>query len=140
MVSFTSWPLYSRRNNPRYPLSGMLGGSYLRSGLLEKKTLLPVRGSNVFVYSPKHTLYTLPARAELWACLGPDSLAGIAARYGLDGPAIESRWGRDFVHPSRPSLGPIQPHTMGTGFFPGVERPGRDADHPPHLEPMLKKE
>jgi hypothetical protein len=28
--------------------------------------------------------------------------------YGLDGPWIESRWGQDFTHPSRPALGPIQ--------------------------------
>ena len=36
---------------------------------------------------------------------------GIATRYGLDGPVIESRWGggRDFPHPSRPALGPTQP-------------------------------
>ena len=29
--------------------------------------------------------------------------------YGMDGPRIESRWGRDFSHPSRPALGPTQP-------------------------------
>jgi hypothetical protein len=29
---------------------------------------------------------------------------------------------------------------MGTGSFPGVKRPGRDVDHPPHLPPKLKKE
>jgi len=29
---------------------------------------------------------------------------------------------------------------MDTGPFPGVKRPGRDVDHPPHLEPRLKKE
>ena len=34
---------------------------------------------------------------------------GIATRYGLDGPGIESRWGRDFPHPSRPALKPTQP-------------------------------
>jgi hypothetical protein len=28
--------------------------------------------------------------------------------------------------------------TMGTGSFPGVKRPGRGADHPPLLAPMLK--
>ena len=33
----------------------------------------------------------------------------IETRYGLDGPTIESRWGRDFPHPSRPALGPTQP-------------------------------
>jgi len=30
-------------------------------------------------------------------------------RYELDGPGIESRWKQDFLHPSRPALGPIQP-------------------------------
>jgi len=29
---------------------------------------------------------------------------------------------------------------MGTGSFPGVKRPGRGVDHPPHLAPRLKKE
>ena len=32
------------------------------------------------------------------------------------------------------------PCTMGTGYFPGVNRPGRSLDHPPHLAPRLKKE
>ena len=59
--------------------------------------------------------------------MGRDSTVGIATRYGLDGPGIDSRWGRDFPQPSRPALGP----TMGTGSFPGVKRPERGADHPP---------
>ena len=29
---------------------------------------------------------------------GPGSVVGIATAYGLDGPGIESRWGRDFPH------------------------------------------
>jgi hypothetical protein len=33
--------------------------------------------------------------------MGRDSVVGIATRYGLDGPGIESRWGRDFSQPSR---------------------------------------
>jgi len=42
--------------------------------------------------------------------VGQDSAVGIATRYGLDGPGIETRWGwRDFPHPSRPALGPTQP-------------------------------
>ena len=36
------------------------------------------------------------------------SSVGIATRYGLDGPGIESWWGRDFSHLSRPALRPIQ--------------------------------
>ena len=37
------------------------------------------------------------------------SSVGIATRYGLDGPGIESRWRRGFMHPSKPALGPTQP-------------------------------
>jgi hypothetical protein len=44
---------------------------------------------------------------------------GIATRYGLDGPGIESRWGRDFPHPSRPTLGPTQPPIQ---WVPGLYR------------------
>jgi len=39
----------------------------------------------------------------------PGSSVGIATGYGLDGPRIESRWGRDFPHLSRPALRPTQP-------------------------------
>jgi len=35
-----------------------------------------------------------------------DSAVGIATGYGLDGPGIEFRWGRDFPHASRPALWP----------------------------------
>jgi len=40
---------------------------------------------------------------------GPGSSVGIETGYGLDGPGIEFRWGRDFPHLSRPALGPTQP-------------------------------
>ena len=40
---------------------------------------------------------------------GRDSSVGIATRYGLDGPGIESQWGWDFLLQSRPALGPTQP-------------------------------
>ena len=42
-------------------------------------------------------------------CMGRDGSVSIATRYGLDGPGIETRWGRDFPHPSRQALGPTQP-------------------------------
>jgi hypothetical protein len=37
---------------------------------------------------------------------GRDSSADIANRYGLEGPGIDSRWGRKFPQPSRPVLRP----------------------------------
>jgi hypothetical protein len=40
---------------------------------------------------------------------GPGSSVGVANDYGLDGPGIEFRWGRDFPHLSRPALEPTQP-------------------------------
>jgi hypothetical protein len=40
---------------------------------------------------------------------GPGSAVDIATDYGLEGPGIDSRWRRDFLHLSRPALGPIQP-------------------------------
>jgi hypothetical protein len=45
---------------------------------------------------------------QAWRC-GPGSVVSIATGYRLDGLRIESRWGRDFLHLSRPALGPIQP-------------------------------
>jgi hypothetical protein len=44
---------------------------------------------------------------------------GIATRYGLDGPGIDSRLGQDFPHPSRPALGPTQPPIR---WVPGLSR------------------
>ena len=62
---------------------------------------------------------------------GPGSVVGIATGYG---PRIESQWGRDFPHVSRPVLGPTQPLYNGYRVFPGgKERPVRDADPSPLL-------
>jgi hypothetical protein len=41
-----------------------------------------------------------------YSICGSGSVVGIATGYGLDGPGIESRWVRDFLHLSRPALGP----------------------------------
>ena len=70
-----------------------------------------------------------------------DMSVGIATRYGLDGPRIESQWGgRDFPHPSRPAPG-AQPasYKMGTGSSPGVKRPGRGVEHPPSSGAEVKE-
>ena len=47
--------------------------------------------------------------------VGRDSSVGIATRYGLDGPGIESCWGQDVPHLSRP--GHSASCTMGTESF-----------------------
>jgi hypothetical protein len=61
---------------------------------------------------------------------------GTVTRYGLDGPGMESRWGRDFPLPSRPALGPNQPPIQ---WVPGVKRPGSGADHPPSSSARVKE-
>jgi hypothetical protein len=72
-------------------------------------------------------------RAGYWYWAGRDSSVGIATGYGLDGPGIEFRWGRDIQHLSREVLGPTQPPVQWIlGLFPdGKERPGRDPDPSP---------
>ena len=53
--------------------------------------------------------------------LGRDSSVGIASRHGMDGSGIESRWRRDFPHPSRPTLesNPVS-YKMGTHPPPSI--------------------
>jgi len=56
----------------------------------------------------------------LFVCLRvcvPGSVVCIAIGYGLDGPGIESRWGRNFPHLFRPAVGPTQPPVQ---WVPGL--------------------
>jgi hypothetical protein len=70
---------------------------------------------------------------------GAGSSVGITTGYGLDGPGIESRWGRDFPHLSRPALGPTQPPVqLVPGLSPGIES-GRGVTLTPHPLLLQKK-
>ena len=57
-------------------------------------------------------------------------------------PEIESRWRRNFPHPFRPALGPIQPPIQRVpGLFLGGKATGAWRWPPtPHLAPRLKEE
>ena len=60
-----------------------------------------------------------------------DSSVGIATRYGLDGPGIESRWDPTFSAPLQTGPGAHPAScTVGTGSFPGVTPSGRGINHP----------
>jgi len=63
---------------------------------------------------------------------GRDSSVGIATRYGLGGPGIESWWGARFSAPVQtgPGAHPAS-YIMDTEVFPGVKWPGHLVDHPP---------
>ena len=70
------------------------------------------------------------------AFVGRDSAVGIATRYGLDGPGIESLWGARFSAP----WGPIVLLCNGKRFsFQFTKRPGRGVDHPPQPRAEVKE-
>ena len=65
--------------------------------------------------------------------MGRDGEVDTGIRYGLDGPGIESA-----PVQTGPGGHPAS-YTMGTGSFPGVNRPGRGVDHPPPSSAEVKE-
>ena len=60
--------------------------------------------------------------------MGWDNVDGMATRYVLDGPGIESRWGRGFTHLTRRALGPtLSAVKLIPGFFPILNPPPSSA-------------
>jgi hypothetical protein len=83
---------------------------------VEPKGLIIVASYHLYLGAPRQ------GRPETCGCTGQvnnlgspktdmerDNSVGIATCYELDGPGIESRWGRKFPNPSRLALGPTQP-------------------------------
>jgi hypothetical protein len=71
--------------------------------------------------------------------VGLDSSVGIATRYRLDGPGIESQQGE--ISPPVQTGPGAHPDTYTTGiqYFTGVKRPGRGVDHPPPSSAEVKE-
>jgi hypothetical protein len=66
-----------------------------------------------------------------------NSVVGTDTCYGLEGTGFEPRWVRDFPRTFTLVLGPTQ---RVTGFFFGVQRPGRGVDHPLTSDAEVKRE
>ena len=125
-------------------------GTELQSDVVERSRVPKTVSCTTCTYKTDNLNVTLNCRKAyvhkisillLWE--GRDSSVGIATRYGLESPEIESRWWRDFLHLSRPALGPTQPPIQLVPVLSpegGVKQPRRGLDHPLHLAPRLKKE
>jgi hypothetical protein len=73
-----------------------------------------------------------------WCCSQRGHLIFIF--YGLDGPGIEFRRGRDFLHLSRPALDPhINLYKGKWVCFLGVNWPGFGVNHPPPSNAEVKE-
>ena len=73
--------------------------------------------------------------------MGIDSTVGIATRYRLDGPGIESLVGGARFTASDQTAPGAHPasYTIGTAYFPGLKRPGRGIDHSPSSDEVKER-
>jgi hypothetical protein len=90
-----------------------------------------IRINTITIVYVQRSLRELPCLVTILCGLG--SSVGKATGDGLDGPWIESWWGRDFLHPFRLALGPTQLPVQWVPSFSrgGRKRLGRDTDPSP---------
>jgi len=131
---FTTRLFYPGGKKLLFPLNKKLGGIQRLSGrFVEKKAFTIVRYE--FIDHPVSGMYNHSTwwqtsghrHWEIWVInntVGRDSSGGIATRWGLYGPGIESRCGAKFSAPvhTDPEAHPAS-YTMGTGSIPVVKRP-----------------
>ena len=95
--------------------------------MLERHFIQP-RPVHILTTSPSKMRYNIVPNIDS----GPGSVVVIVTGYDLEGPGIESQWGRDFPYLSRPTLGPTQLPVQWVLVFPGgKERPGHGTDPSP---------
>jgi len=68
------------------------------------------------------------------------NVVSIVTCYRLDNKGIDSWWGRGFLHPSRPALGPtFSPVQWVPGFFPRSKAARHGIDHPAPCSSKFKE-
>ena len=87
---------------------------------------------------PQHTHETPSTQGRWPASSRQDSVVSITNRYGLDGPWIKPRWGKEMFscpYSPRPALGPTESLQW---VFPGAEAPEAPLTSHPFLAPRLR--
>ena len=92
---------------------------YIQCQLAPICTLASLSGTYDRITKVGECLYISTFCSYFTQNMGRDISVGKATCYGLDGPEIESRWGRDFPHPPRPAWEPTQPPIQ---WIPGHSR------------------
>ena len=85
--------------------------------------------------------FSCHSEATYYPVCGPGSSVGIATGYGAGRSGDRIPVGARFSAPLQTGPGAHPAScTMGTGVFPGVKRPGRDADPSPPSSAVVMKE
>jgi hypothetical protein len=103
------------------------------------RSINPKHVTNVFDW--EYNLSSTNKNSIIFLSYIQTSWVGMAqSGYGLDGPAIKSRRGWDFLHLSRSVLTPILLRIKWVpGLSPGIKRAGRGVDQPPPSSTGVKK-